>query len=129
MKKIVAILVVFLFASAINAQQIGMYSHYFYKPMVYNPAFTGTSDATNVMFVSRAQWSDFKGAPQLNIATFDGSLMSKKVGLGVMLMSDRKGITNRIGGEVFYSYRLMICICSLVFLLELLITKLIILKH
>ncbi len=108
MKKIVAILVVFLFASAINAQQIGMYSHYFYKPMVYNPAFTGTSDATNVMFVSRAQWSDFKGAPQLNIATFDGSLMSKKVGLGVMLMSDRKGITNRIGGEVFYSYRLNI---------------------
>lgn len=98
----------FLTVSAVNAQQIGMYSHYFYKPMVYNPAFTGTSDATNVMFISRSQWSDFKGAPQLNLATFDGSLLNKKVGLGVMLMSDRKGITNRIGGDLYYSYRLNI---------------------
>jgi len=108
MKKIIVILFVYLSISAANAQQIGMYSHYFYKPMVYNPAFTGTGDATNVMFISRAQWSDFKGAPQLNIATFDGSLMNKKVGLGVMLVSDRKGITNRIGGDLSYSYRLNI---------------------
>lgn len=108
MKKINLILLTFISALALNAQQVGMYSHYFYKPMVYNPAFTGTGDATNVMFVSRAQWSDFNGAPQLNIATMDGSLMSKKVGLGVMLMSDRKGITNRIGGDFSYSYRLNI---------------------
>ena len=77
MKKINLILFTFISALAVNAQQVGMYSHYFYKPMVYNPAFTGTGDATNVMFISRAQWSDFKGAPQLNIATVDGSLMNK----------------------------------------------------
>lgn len=98
----------FLSVCAVNAQQIGMYSHYFYKPMVYNPAFAGAGDATNLMFVSRAQWSGFKGAPQLNIATADGSLLNNKVGLGVMLVSDRKGITNRIGGDLSYSYRLKI---------------------
>lgn len=108
MKKINLILTSFLFASLSYAQQIGMYSHYFYKPMVYNPAYAGSSDATNVMFVSRAQWSDFSGAPQLNIATMDGSLMDKKIGLGAMLVSDRKGITNRIGGDLSYSYRLTI---------------------
>jgi type IX secretion system PorP/SprF family membrane protein len=108
MKKISSITFLFLCAIALHAQQIGMYSHYFYKPMVYNPAFTGTGDATNVMFVSRAQWADFKGAPQLNIATLDGSVLDKKVGLGVMLISDRKGITNRIGGDLSYSYRLNI---------------------
>ncbi|MCX6295946.1 MAG: PorP/SprF family type IX secretion system membrane protein [Bacteroidetes bacterium] len=108
MKKIIYIIFTFLFSFTVNAQQIGMYSHYFYKPMVYNPAFTGTNDATNIMVISRSQWSDFKGAPQLNIATVDGNLMNKKVGLGVMLVSDRKGITNRIGGDVSYSYRLNI---------------------
>ena len=106
MKKIIAISFTLLFSFALNAQQIGMYGHYFYKPMVYNPAFTGMEDAPNVMFVSRSQWSDFKGAPQLNIATFDGKLTNKKAGLGVMLVSDRKGITNRIGGDVCYSYHL-----------------------
>jgi type IX secretion system PorP/SprF family membrane protein len=108
MKRIICAALVLLFSFALNAQQIGMYSHYFYKPMVYNPAFTGMDDATNVMFVSRAQWTDFKGAPQLNIVTLDGNLMNKKVGLGLMLVSDRKGITNRIGGDLCYSYRLNI---------------------
>ena len=88
-----------------TAQQIGMYSHYFYKPMVYNPAFTGDGDAANAMFITRAQWTDFKGAPQLNIFTLDGSLMNKKAGVGVGLISDRKGISSRIGGNLSYSYK------------------------
>lgn len=108
MKKIVFISFTLLFSFALNAQQIGMYGHYFYKPMVYNPAFTGIGDAPDVMFINRTQWVDFKGAPQLNIATFDGKLTNKKAGLGMMLVSDRKGITSRIGGDVCYSYHLKI---------------------
>jgi type IX secretion system PorP/SprF family membrane protein len=108
MKKITSIFLFFCVVISLDAQQIGMYSHYFYKPMVYNPAFTGMDDATNAMIISRAQWADFKGAPQLNIFTLDGNLMNKKVGLGIQLISDRKGVTNRVGGNVSYSYRLNI---------------------
>ena len=90
------------------AQQIGMYSHYFYKPLVYNPAFTGSGAEPNAMIISRSQWSDFTNAPQLAIFTADGNLMDKKVGVGLGLISDRKGITNRIGGNLFYAYRLNI---------------------
>jgi type IX secretion system PorP/SprF family membrane protein len=82
-----------------------MISHDFYKPMVYNPAFTGYDDL-NAMIISRSQWTDFRGAPQLNLVTLDGNLLNKKVGLGLSFISDRKGITNRIGGSVNYSYRL-----------------------
>jgi type IX secretion system PorP/SprF family membrane protein len=88
------------------AQQIGMYSHYFYKPMVYNPAFAGSDDAPNAMLVSRAQWTNFKGAPQLTLFTADGNILDKKVGLGLSLISDRKGITNKIGGTFYYAYHL-----------------------
>ncbi len=90
------------------AQQIGMYSHSFYKPMIYNPAFTGSEDETNVMLLSRSQWIDFKDAPQLTIFTIDGNLMDKKVGLGMDFISDRKGITNRTSGNLFYSYKLIV---------------------
>ncbi len=106
-KSAICILCMFTLVLA-NAQQIGMYSHYFYKPMVYNPAFTGTDDATNAMLISRSQWTGFKGAPQLNLFTLDGNIMNKKVGLGLSLISDRKGLSNRMGGDLNYSYRLNI---------------------
>ncbi|MCW3105373.1 MAG: hypothetical protein JWO09_3813 [Bacteroidetes bacterium] len=95
----------FLFA---EAQQIGFYSHAFFKPMVYNPAFTGNAEGINAMIISRAQWTGFNGGPQLNLFTLDGSLPNNKTGLGLCLISDRKGITNRTGGNINYSYRLNI---------------------
>lgn len=106
MRKIYSLLF-FLFLSVLmHGQQIGMFSHSFYKPMIYNPAFTGNGDATNAMLISRIQWIDFKNAPQLNIFTLDGSLRNKKMGLGIGLMSDKKGISNKIGGNISYAYRL-----------------------
>jgi type IX secretion system PorP/SprF family membrane protein len=106
MKKNYLVLIGLMMALLSNAQQIGMYSHFFFKPMVYNPAYTGADNAVNAMIISRSQWTGFKGAPQLNIFTVDGSI-NKKAGIGVQLISDRKGLSNRIGGDVSYSYRLM----------------------
>jgi|GEM_PF-2705973 len=108
MKKVFIILSIVLFTLIAKAQQIGAYSHYFYNPVVYNPAFTGYSDVINTMLISHTQWTDFKGAPKLAIFTIDGALIPKKVGIGFNLISDRKGISNRTGGNVSYSYRLNI---------------------
>lgn len=74
--------------------------------MVYNPAYTGTDDAANVMLVNHTQWTGFKGAPQYNLLTFDGNVLNKNTGLGVSIANDRRGVTNRIGGNVSYSYKL-----------------------
>jgi type IX secretion system PorP/SprF family membrane protein len=105
MKKTYLFIFLVLMSFTTKAQQIGMYSHYYYKPMIYNPAFTGNGDVTNVFLVSRSQWVDFKNSPQLNIVTIDGTLMDK-AGLGFGLITDRKGLSNRIGGNIAYSYRL-----------------------
>lgn len=105
-KKARVILLLILFSGAAIAQQVGMYEHAFFKPMVYNPAFTGNSESTNAMLLSRSQWSDFKGAPRLNLFSLDGNFMDNKMGAGITLISDRKGISNRIGGAINYSYRL-----------------------
>jgi type IX secretion system PorP/SprF family membrane protein len=108
MKKQSLILFLVLSVAAASAQQIGMYGHAFFKPMVYNPAYTGNDESINAMIISRAQWTGFKGSPELNIFTLDGNISDKKIGLGLGMISDRKGITNRIGGNVNYSYRLNI---------------------
>ena len=101
-----AILFLFAWSLTVTAQQVGMVSHWFYKPMVYNPAFTGSGDGTRIMLVNHTQWMDFKGAPRLNILILDRSFMDKKIGLGLKLISDRKGINSRIGGDLFYSYKI-----------------------
>lgn len=107
MKKIFLV-IAFLIGSVLSyAQQTGMYSHYYFKPMVYNPAYTGADGGVNAMAIYRNQWTGFKGAPQLNIFTLDGSIV-KRAGVGMQLISDRKGLSNRIGGNVSYAYRLML---------------------
>jgi type IX secretion system PorP/SprF family membrane protein len=108
MRKGVVLVFIVLFAIVANAQQIGMYSHYFYNPMLYNPAFTGSTDATNAMLINHTQWTDFKGAPKLTAFTLDGSLVEKKAGLGLTLVNESKGITNQTGGYISYSYRIKI---------------------
>ncbi len=89
-----------------HAQQVGMYSHYFYKPMLYNPAFSGSDNVTNAMLIHHNQWADFKGAPRLTVFTIDGNLIDNKVGLGMSLINDKKGIANRTTGNLSYSYKI-----------------------
>lgn len=107
-KKIYISFLLFSLCFNIDAQQLGICSHEFYKPMITNPAFTGSTEYTNVMLISRAQWLEFKNAPQLNIFTLDGAIPNKKMGIGIDLFSDKKGISNRIGGNIFYAYILKI---------------------
>ena len=110
-KKLILILIIFTVslseeAAKVFAQQIGMYSHYFYNPMLYNPSFAGSGEYSNAMLLQRNQWTDFRGAPRLSIFTIDGSLSAEKIGLGFSLLNDRKGITNRTSGNLAYSYRI-----------------------
>ena len=104
MKKAFKIILFLLLAGQLYCQQIVMFSHYFYKPMIYNPAYTG-SDGVNLMLVNHTQWTGFKGGPQYNILTFDGNL-KKNASLGISVISDRKGVNSRVGGNISYSYKL-----------------------
>ncbi len=103
------LIVVFLFVLSVTllkAQQIGDYSNYFYKPMLYNPAYTGVQKNINAMAISRIQWTGFSNAPQFNALTLDGKVNTKKIGLGLNLISDKQGLTGKAGGDILYSYSL-----------------------
>lgn len=106
MKKVLTIIVFILTIGALKAQQVAMFNHYFYKPMVYNPAFTGIDEAPHLMLINHTQWSGFKGGPQYNLLTFDGNIINKNTGLGVIISSDRKGVNSRVGGNISYSYKI-----------------------
>lgn len=112
MKEIKSILFLLLvlpalfFSAGVKGQQISLFDHYFYNPTIYNPAFTGNKETTNIMLVSRAQWTGFKNSPQLNALAIDGNIFNKKLGLGAIIHSDTKGINKTIGGNLLFSYRI-----------------------
>lgn len=101
----IAMLIMFI-AGIAKAQQLVMFNHYFYKPFILNPAFAGNENKTEAFTINRTQWTGFSNAPQFNIISIDGALKSKKVGLGMSVYNDRKGISNRTGGDLSYSYKL-----------------------
>lgn len=89
-----------------GAQQVVMFSHYFKQPMLYNPSAVGSQGGTNIMLINHTQWTGFTGAPQYNILTVDGNMFNKNTGVGLSLISDKKGINSRLAGNLFYSYKL-----------------------
>ena len=95
-----------LFVMLLKAQQIGDYTNFFYKPMLYNPAYTGVQNNINATAITRLQWSGFTNAPQFNAFTLDGKFKKKKMALGLNLISDKQGLTGRTGGDILYSYSL-----------------------
>jgi len=92
--------------SVLQAQQVPLYQQYFYNRFVYNPAYAGYDNASNVYLIHRAQWSEMPGQPTTTAITLDGPLKSKKIGLGVSLYSDRTDITSRVGAYGSFAYNI-----------------------
>ena len=101
-----ATLLVVGITSVLQAQQVPLYQQYFYNRFVYNPAYAGYDNASNVYLIHRAQWSEMPGQPTTTAITLDGPLKSKKIGLGVSLYSDRTDITSRVGAYGSFAYNI-----------------------
>ena len=95
-----------LLVQVLPAQQLPLYSNYFYKAMVYNPSYTGDKEATEIFALNRTQFSDFQGAPVFNALVIDGKLQDKKAYLGLLVTNQRKGITTNNNALISYAYRL-----------------------
>ena len=101
-------LAILFFSKEICAQQISLYDHYFFNPTLYNPAFAGNKETSNIMLLSNHQWSGMKGAPTLNALVIDGKVFNEKTGLAALIYSDSKGINKTIGGNMMYANRIKI---------------------
>jgi type IX secretion system PorP/SprF family membrane protein len=95
-------------ALKVNAQQLPLFSQYYYNPFVINPGFTGMSDQTQAYLIHRSQWKDMPGAPVTYALTVDGPVQSEKIGLGMSLFNDQAGMFKRTGLYTSYSYKFSI---------------------
>jgi type IX secretion system PorP/SprF family membrane protein len=93
-----------LFCNLSMAQQEAQLTQFMYHRLLYNPAYAGTSDAPQLSAATRQQWIGFKGAPSTQILTFDMPFLSKRLGLGLNLSNQIKGLESKQTVGLAWSY-------------------------
>lgn len=98
--------VLLLVANKAAGQQDAMYSQYMFNALAINPAYAGSRNVISATGLYRSQWSGMAGAPKTTTFTIDGTVLNKRVGLGLQVLNDKLGITKTTGGVASYAYRL-----------------------
>lgn len=88
------------------AQQVPMFSHYYYNKFIYNPAMAGAKDYGQLYLINRNQWNSIPDAPRTKAFTIDGPLRKKNIGIGMSVFRDEAGAYNITGGSAAYRYGL-----------------------
>lgn len=104
MKKL-HVIIVFLLALQLNAQQDPQYTQYMYNMNVINPAYAGSKENLSFGLLYRSQWAGLEGAPKTG--TFFGHApVGKKVGLGLSVIADEIGPVKETNVYADFSYTL-----------------------
>lgn len=89
-----------------KAQQEPLYTQYMFNTVSVNPAYTGTREAMNMLFLSRIQWVGIDGAPRTYNFTMHTPLNNHKMGLGFSIVKDSYGPVNNTYFNFNYAYRI-----------------------
>lgn len=108
MKKLILLLALGLMVNLAEAQQIPLYSNYFFTPYIYNPALSGASGVTEATILHRRQWTGIQGSPETSALGVNGSLNDGSVGWSVYGFADKTDILSRMGIYGNYAYHVQL---------------------
>jgi type IX secretion system PorP/SprF family membrane protein len=92
-----------------SAQQLPIYTQYFWNDYALNPAFTGLTEFTPIQVGVRNQWTGFGGSPITYTLGGHGAIKDKNMGVGGMLfLDDLGGAITQTGLMLNYSYQVKI---------------------
>jgi type IX secretion system PorP/SprF family membrane protein len=107
MKRIIVLIAIAVVGlNDVLAQQVPLYSHYYYNRFLYNPALAGNQDYGQMYLINRNQWNNIPNAPKTTALTIDGPLKNKNIGLGLAVYHDEAGQFNVTGVQAAYRYGL-----------------------
>lgn len=104
MKKVLIIIVLISSCWSVFAQQDLMVSQYMFNHAFVNPAAIAVKGGYNASLMYRKQWVQFEGAPESQFLSVDGPVISDKMGLGLLLQTDKIGVNRQTDLMAGYSY-------------------------
>lgn len=106
MRKLYTLLVLFIAAHSVSAQQDPLYAQYLTNPLLFNPAYAGLNNSFNAALSFRNQWTGYEGSPSTVNLNSHLSLVDNKVGLGGMVLRDVLGPTRNTEAHLTASYKI-----------------------
>ncbi len=103
--KVIIVVLLAVLTTKIKAQQEPLYTQYMFNAMSVNPAYTGTQDGLEAVFLSRLQWTGFEGAPRTYSFAAHTPFTQYDMGIGVALVADKLGPVNNFYFNVNYAYQ------------------------
>ena len=101
----ITVILVFLMAIKVSAQQDPNYTLYVYNMNLINPAYAGANNSTDLGVNIRSQWSNVKGAPETQSFIF-GTPIGNNLGVGLSIISDKTFIEKQTSIAADFSYHL-----------------------
>jgi type IX secretion system PorP/SprF family membrane protein len=108
LKTICKIVLYLLLPLSASAQLVPVSDHYILNPLTINPAYAGSRGALNIAAFYRRQWVGMPGAPETITFSADAPLFNSKLGLGLIIVSDKVGVTKDNSFNSNYSYKINI---------------------
>ncbi|GAB3336760.1 type IX secretion system membrane protein PorP/SprF [Marivirga atlantica] len=109
MKLSFKIYIILLFITAYNsarAQQQVMYTQYMFNELAINPAYAGSHKTLSLTAIAREQWVGLDGAPSTQTISGHMPIENKNIGVGLMMMYDRIGVTSQTGVYASSAYKI-----------------------
>ncbi|MDQ3111230.1 MAG: type IX secretion system membrane protein PorP/SprF [Bacteroidota bacterium] len=100
------LIVIFLFAGKLNAQQLPDFTQYPAYLYQVNPAYTGTKSNIDARLGYRKQWMGYDGAPVTQMFGLHSRLLKGRIGLGTTIYKDVTGPSQRFNYSFTAAYHL-----------------------
>ena len=108
MKRILITISIVLLVLQLQAQSDATYSQYMFNGLAINPAYAGSQQSMSMTLLTRFQAVGVNGEPNTQTFAAHNSINDQKIGLGLLLMNDKIGVTSQTGGYVSYAYKIKI---------------------
>lgn len=105
---ITIILIIVIYVNFGYAQQLPLYSQYYFNDYAVNPAIGGTKAYIDARSIHRYQWQGINDAPRTYTLSIHGPFKNNYSGMGAFLYTDHVGPTRRTGAQISYTYKLKI---------------------
>lgn len=83
-------------------------SLYLLNPMLINPAYAGSREALSLSTFYNKKWTGIDGSPTTVTFAADVPLSDQRIGLGLILVNDRLGVTKENQFVTNYAFRLFL---------------------
>jgi len=108
MKRILKLIILFLLPLSLAGQMAPVTDQYVLNPLTINPAYAGNRGALNIAAFFRKQWVGVKGAPETMTLSIDAPLFDEKLGVGLIIINDKVGVTKETQFISNYAYKIEI---------------------